>query len=116
MMIARKEHVELAASGAAMGMVVAFVGGLVIVGLLVWAVRLGINVRQREPAPPRSDEQPRLPESGAVGEVREQREPDEVPRTGDGGERLLPHDLHHSGSRRGDNQERPRWDTGSGGS
>jgi len=116
MMIFRKEHVELAASGAAMGMVVAFVGGLVIVALLVWAVRLGINVRQREPAPPRPDEQPRLPESGAVREVREQREPDEVPRTGDVGERLLPHDLHRSGNRRSDNQERPRWDTGPGGS
>ncbi|MEV6508569.1 DUF6479 family protein [Streptomyces sp. NPDC051642] len=115
MMIAENEHVDLALSGAAMGMVVAFAGGLVIVALLVWAVRLGINVRQREPAPPRPDEQPRLPESGAVGEIREQREPDEVPRTTDG-ERLLPHDLHHSGSRRSENQERPRWNEGPGGS
>jgi hypothetical protein len=115
MMIAENEHVDLAASGAAMGLVVAFAGGLVIVALLVWAVRLGIDVRQREPAPPRPDEQPRLPESGAVREVREQREPDEVPRTPDG-ERLLPHNLHHSASRRSENQERPRWDAGPGGS
>ncbi|WP_406131202.1 DUF6479 family protein [Streptomyces sp. NBC_00989] len=113
MMITENEHVDLAASGAAMGLVVAFAGGLVIVALLVWSVRLGIKVRQREPAPPRPDEQPRLPESGAVREVREQREPDEVPRTPDG-ERLLPHNLRHSGSRRSENQERPRWDERSG--
>jgi len=74
MMIAENEHVDLAVSGAAMGLMVAFAGGLVIVALLVWAVRLGIKVRQREPAPPRPDEQPRLPESGPVGEIREQRE------------------------------------------
>ncbi|MFD4555625.1 DUF6479 family protein [Streptomyces sp. NPDC058469] len=115
MMIAQNEHVDIAASGAAMGMVAAFAGGLVVVALLVWAVRLGINVRQRELAPPRPDEQPRLPESGAVREIREQREPDEVPRTPDG-ERLLPHNLRHSGSRRSESQERPRWDEGPGGS
>jgi hypothetical protein len=115
MMITQHGHVEFAASGAAMGMVAAVVGGLVIVALLVWAVRLGIDVRQREPAPPRPDEQPRLPDSGAVREVRERREPDEVPRTPDG-ERLLPHNLRHSGSRRSENRERPRWDAGPGGS
>ncbi|MFJ9378260.1 hypothetical protein [Streptomyces sp. NPDC101455] len=35
MMIAENEHVDLAASGAAKGLVVAFAGGLVIVALLV---------------------------------------------------------------------------------
>lgn len=116
MMIAENEHIELAASGAAVGMLVAFAGGLVIVVLLVWAVRLGAKVKEREPAPPRPDEQPRLPESGAVREIQEQREPDELPRTADDGERLLPHHLHHSGSRRSENQERPRWENRSGGS
>ena len=38
-----------------------------------------------------------------------------MPRTPDG-ERILPHDLNHSGSRRSENQERPRWNEGSGGS
>jgi hypothetical protein len=42
------------------------------------------------------------------------REPDEVPRSEDG-ERLGPHDLT-SGSRRSDDQSRPRWDPGSSGS
>ncbi|UXX91678.1 DUF6479 family protein [Streptomyces sp. AD2-2] len=116
MMIAEKEHMELAVSGAAMGLVVAAAGGLVIVALLVWAVRLGIKVREREPAPPRPEEQPRLPETGAVREVQEQREPDEVPQTGDGGRRLRPHEIHQSGSRRSDTQDRPRRDSGSGGS
>ncbi|WP_369191909.1 DUF6479 family protein [Streptomyces sp. R08] len=116
MMIAEKEHMELAVSGAAMGLVVAVAGGLVIVALLVWAVRLGIKVREREPAPPLPEEQPQLPETGAVREVQEQREPDEVPQTGDGGERLKPHEIHQSGSKRSDSQDRPRWDAGSGGS
>ncbi|MEW1643953.1 MULTISPECIES: DUF6479 family protein [unclassified Streptomyces] len=114
MMIAEQEHTELALSGAAVGLMVAVACGLVIVAVLVWAVRLGITVREREPDPPLPEEQPGLPETGAVREVRERREPDEVPRTGDGGERLRPHEIHRSGSRRSDNQDRPRWDTGSG--
>jgi hypothetical protein len=106
----------VAVSDAAVGSIGAFVGGLVIVGVLVWAVRLGIRSRRGEPRPPRPEEQPRMPESGPVGEVRERREPDEVPQAADESERLRPHDLHASGSKRGENQERPRWDPGSSGS
>jgi hypothetical protein len=43
------------------------------------------------------------------------REPDEVPRAVDGNERLTPYRLHSSGSKRSDDQERPRWKSGSGG-
>ncbi|MET7486637.1 DUF6479 family protein [Streptomyces sp. NPDC005538] len=106
----------LAASDAARGTIGAFVGGLVVVGLLTWAVWLGMKVRRREPRPPRADEHPTLPESGPVREVREVREPDEVPRAADESERLRPSNLHASGSRRGRNQDVPKWEPGSSGS
>ncbi|MFD4569453.1 DUF6479 family protein [Streptomyces sp. NPDC058467] len=117
-------HYEMAASTAALGTIGAFVGGLVIAGALVWAVRLGIRVRRREPGPPRTREpgpprtreHPELPESGPVHETRQMREPDEVPRASDESQPLTPYELHASGSRRADNQQRRRWSRGSSGS
>ncbi|MFD4528297.1 DUF6479 family protein [Streptomyces sp. NPDC058470] len=106
----------LAASDAAIGTIGAFVGGLVVVGLLIWAVRLGVKVRRQQPQPPRSDEHPTLPESGPVREVREVREPDEVPVASDESERLRPSNMHPSGSKRGRDQEVPKWEPGSSGS
>jgi len=94
----------------------AFVGGLVIAGALIWAVRVGIRIRRRESPPPRPEEQPKLPASGPVQETREMREPDEVPRAADESERLTPHELHASGSKRSKNQKPPRWKPGSSGS
>ncbi|MFF1628150.1 DUF6479 family protein [Streptomyces sp. NPDC058272] len=107
-----------ASSGLAVG-ALPLVAGLVVVCALIWAVRLGIKVRRREAAPPRPDEQPRLPESGPVHEVREVREPDEVPQAHDESERLTPHQLSGggtSGSKRSEDQTRRRWSRGSGGS
>jgi len=92
------------------------IAGLVIVVGLIWAIRLGIRVRRREPAPPRPEEQPHLPEGGPVREVQENREPDEMPNDGT---RLTPHELKahgNVGSRPSSSEERPRWDEGSGGS
>ncbi|MEU1039471.1 DUF6479 family protein [Streptomyces sp. NPDC005551] len=101
---------------AAFGVMGAFLGGLLVVAALIWAVRLGIKVRRREPEPPKPHEQPRLPETGAVHETRETPEPNEVPRAADGGERLNPQQVRQSGSTtEGENQPRPRWDSGSGG-
>ncbi|MFF3413993.1 DUF6479 family protein [Streptomyces sp. NPDC002698] len=105
---------EIALQDAAFGMLGAFAGGLLIVGGLVWAVRLGIKARRREPGPPRPHEQPAPPESGPVHESREMREPDEVPRAADESERLTPYQLHSSGGKRSERQERPRWESGSG--
>jgi hypothetical protein len=68
-----------------------------------------MKIRRRAPRPPRLDEQPKVPASGPVREVREVREPDEVPQTADGSERLRPPDLHTSGSKHGDKQDVPRW-------
>ncbi|MGW7080433.1 DUF6479 family protein [Streptomyces sp. NPDC054866] len=110
------ELYELAASGAALGTIAAFLGGLVLVGALLWAFWLGNKVRRREPRPPRREEQPKMPESGPVHEIREMREPDEVPRAKDESERLRPQNLHASGSKRSDDQTRRRWSSGSSGS
>ena len=93
-----------------------FVAGLVVVALLIGAFWLGARIRRREPAPPRPEEQPRLPDGGPVREVLENREPDEVPRSDD---RLTPHRLSahgNLGSRTSAAQGRPRWDEGSSGS
>ncbi|MGP4046944.1 DUF6479 family protein [Streptomyces sp. 2A115] len=106
----------MAASNAALGAIGAFVGGLIIAGALVWAVRLGIKVRKGESEPPKPQEQPRLPDSGPVHETREMREPDEVPRAADESERLTPHEIHPSGTKRSEKQEPPRWSRGSSGS
>ncbi|MFI6274578.1 DUF6479 family protein [Streptomyces sp. NPDC050988] len=98
------------------GAIALLVGGLLIAGALVWAVQLGIKVRRREPGPPRGDEQPTLPEAGPVHEARQMREPNEVPRAADESERLTPHNLQASGSKRSENQKRRRWGRGSTGS
>jgi hypothetical protein len=107
---------ELAVSDAALGVIAAFAGGLLVAGALVWAVQLGIRVRRREPGPPEPGERARVPPSGPVRETREMREPDEVPRATDESERLTPHELHASGTKRGGSQKRRRWSPGSSGS
>ncbi|MBQ0827550.1 DUF6479 family protein [Streptomyces tagetis] len=105
----------LQAAPDALAMTGAFVGGLVIVGALILAVRIGMRVMDQEPTRPRADEQPTLPATGAVREEREMREPDEIPLTSDGSPRLMPYQLHHAGSRRGADQTRRRWLPGSSG-
>ncbi|MER6788375.1 DUF6479 family protein [Streptomyces sp. NPDC000658] len=106
----------LAASGRSALATVAFiVVGLVLVGGLIWAFRLGHKIRTREPAPPKPHEQPRMPASGRTHESRT-REPNEMPRATGEGERLTPHELRTTGSRESADQRRPRWEEGSGGS
>jgi len=105
-------------SSAGYGAISAFAGGLVVAAALIWAVRLGIKVRRREPTSSKTHthDRPTLPQSGPAHETTQIREPDEVPRAADESERLTPHQLHSSGSRRSDNQDRPRWGSGSSGS
>jgi hypothetical protein len=105
----------LAASQDVLNVTVAFIGGLVVAGALVWAVRLGISVMEREPHRPTAEEQTHLPDTGAVHEVCEVREPDEVPVATDG-RRLMPYELHQSQSKRCEDQHRHRWRPGSSGS
>jgi hypothetical protein len=90
--------------------------GLAVVALLIGAFVVGYRIRRREPAPPRPEEQPRMPAEGPVHEAREHREPDEVPRSD---HRLTPHEMPAHGnvsSRPSPSQERPRWGEGSSGS
>ncbi|MGP2439780.1 DUF6479 family protein [Streptomyces sp. JW3] len=106
----------LAAAQHTLNMTAAFLGGLVIAGALIWAVRVGLRVLDRDTSHPRPDEQPKLPPTGPVREEREMREPDDVPVAGAGGARLLPHQLHPASTRRGKDQTRRRWLPGSTGS
>lgn len=107
--------VAAATSSDVLNVIAAFVGGLIIAGALVWAVRLGMRQMDRESPRPTADEQPHLPESGPVRESREMREPDEVPHA-QNGHRLMPYELHPSGTRTGKDQHRRRWLPGSSGS
>ncbi|MFJ2016457.1 DUF6479 family protein [Streptomyces nodosus] len=107
--------VVLAVSHQQLNVFLAFIGGMVVSGALIWAVRLGMAVRDRESDAPRPEEQPHLPEGGAVQEEREVREPEEVPHAAQESERLMPYQLHHAASRRGDDQHRKRWLPGSSG-
>lgn len=107
---------QLAAAGSVAGVVVIVVCGVLVTAALLGAVRLGIGVRRRESAPPRRSEQPRLPDSGPVREEQTMREPNEVPRAADGGERLTPYQLGNASSRPSGDQTRRRWHPGSSGS
>ncbi|WP_394346677.1 DUF6479 family protein [Streptomyces dangxiongensis] len=106
---------EAASGPRVFGYILILVAGVAVVAGIIWAFRMGSKVRDREPAPPRPDEQPKMPPSGPVHETHEVREPDEVPRAEDG-ERLTPHQLGNSGTRRADDQSRSRWSSGSSGS
>ncbi|MEV6937483.1 DUF6479 family protein [Streptomyces sp. NPDC051132] len=106
-----------AASGAQVfGYALILIAGVACVVGIIYAFRLGIKVREREPAPPRPEEQPKMPAGGPVRETREVREPGEVPRAADGSDRLTPHELGNVGTKRADHQQRPRWSSGSSGS
>ncbi|MFF5341860.1 DUF6479 family protein [Streptomyces althioticus] len=107
--------VQLAASDHQWGLIAAFIGGIIVAGALVWAVRAGMRYMDQESPRPRPDEQPKLPDGGAVREMREMREPDEIPLTPRSGSRLMPYELHHASTRTGKDQQRKRWLPGSSG-
>lgn len=109
-------YVQLAASHNTLNVGAAFLGGLVIAGALVWAIHFGMKVRDQESPRPLPEEQPHLPVGGAVHEMREMREPDEMPVASEEKERLMPYQLHHSGTRTGKDQSRLRWLPGRSGS
>ncbi|MDX3854536.1 DUF6479 family protein [Streptomyces sp. AK02-01A] len=100
--------VDLAASGAGLGVLVA-VAGLVVVVLLIGAFWWGARLRARQAAPPRPSEQPRPP-AGPTRVEEDVRPADSFP---DNGERLTPHQL----GGHGDEAARPSGgaETGRGG-
>ncbi|MFF4833868.1 DUF6479 family protein [Streptomyces sp. NPDC001315] len=90
--------------------------GVAVVAILLGGFWWGAIVRRRESPPPRPEEQPHLPPGGAVREVRENREPDEMPQSPT---RVLPHELHafgNLGTRPSPTKPRPRWSKGTSGS
>ncbi|MEU6102936.1 DUF6479 family protein [Streptomyces flaveolus] len=103
---------DLAAGSGAAG-VWLVVAAVVVVAVLIGAFVFGSRMKRKEPPPPLPEEQPRMPDGGPVREVRENREPEEMPRSDD---RTLPHELRHQGSRTASGQDRPRWGEGSSGS
>ncbi|MET9395151.1 DUF6479 family protein [Streptomyces sp. NPDC006624] len=105
-----------ASSDHAVAVAIAFVSGLVVACALIWAVRVGMRVMDKDIRHPGPEEQPHVPEGGPVRETREMREPDDVPVVTLDGDRLLPHELHHASTRTGKDQSRRRWSPGSSGS
>lgn len=107
-------HELLAASSQTAHVMIALVG-VVVAGALVWAVRIGMRVMDNESPRPHADEHGMLPATGAVHEEFEEREPDELPLAEEGSPRLRPYQIHPTGSRRSEDQTRPRWTPGSSG-
>ncbi|MZD06520.1 hypothetical protein GTW43_15650 [Streptomyces sp. SID5785] len=109
-------YVEVAMANSFLSAFGAFIGGLFIAGFLILAVRVGMRVLQRESRRPRPDEQPHLPKTGAVHEIREMREPDVVPLARNESERLMPYELHPAPTKRSDDQRPRLWTHGPRGS
>ncbi|MER5930104.1 DUF6479 family protein [Streptomyces sp. NPDC002054] len=67
--------------------------GIAVAGFLIGMFWLGRKVRDDEPPPPTAESQPHLPKGGAVYEVREERDPVEIPNGG-----LRPHEMQGYGN------------------
>ncbi|MFF0222986.1 DUF6479 family protein [Streptomyces sp. NPDC004629] len=93
-----------------------FVVAVAVLALLAGGFWLGSRVKYREPPRPRPQEQPHLPPGGAVREVRQNRESEEVPKTPEGGRPLTPYELSNQQTRPSESKDRPRWSKGSSGS
>ncbi|MFE9452762.1 DUF6479 family protein [Streptomyces sp. NPDC006739] len=89
---------------------------VVLLALLAGGFWLGSRVKYRESPRPRPEEQPQLPPEGAVHEVRENREPEEIPQIPKGGRPLTPYELSNMQTRPSESKDRPRWSKGSSGS
>ncbi|MFI2435936.1 DUF6479 family protein [Streptomyces sp. NPDC018693] len=107
--------VQLAATSGLLSLAL-FAVALAVVAMLGGAFWLGNRIKLREPPRPRPEEQPHVPPGGPVHEIRENREPDEVPRTPEGGRPLTPYELTNMQTRPSTSTKRPRWSKGSSGS
>ncbi|ANP52868.1 hypothetical protein AVL59_27945 [Streptomyces griseochromogenes] len=106
---------QLAAASGLMGLVF-FVVAMGVLALLAGGFWMNSRIKYREPPRPRPDEQPHLPPGGAVHEIRENRESQEVPLIPKGGRALTPYELTNMDTRPSDSKDRPRWSKGSSGS
>ncbi|GAB7110765.1 DUF6479 family protein [Streptomyces phaeofaciens JCM 4814] len=106
---------QLAAASGLLSLML-FVVGMAVIALLAGGFWMGSRIKTRESPRPRPEEQPHLPPEGAVHEIRENREPEEVPRTPKGGRPLTPYQLTNMQTRASSSKTRPRWSKGSSGS
>ncbi|MFG3660558.1 DUF6479 family protein [Streptomyces sp. NPDC047706] len=93
-----------------------FAVAIAVVAVLAGSLWLGNRIKLSEPPRPRPDEQPHLPPEGAVHEVRENREPDDVPVIPRGGRPLTPYELTNMQTRPSTSKDRRRWSKGTTGS
>lgn len=108
------EWENFAAGGSALVGLWSVIMGVLVVALLGGAFWMGNRIRGREPRRPSPQEQPRLPEGGAVHEEQHNLEPDEIPKSE---LRLTPYQVHGNlGSRTTTTKQRPRWSKGGSGS
>jgi hypothetical protein len=109
---------QMAAASGLMSLAL-FGAAVVVLALLAGGFWMNSRIKYREPPRPRPDEQPHLPPEGAVHEVRQSMESQEVPHMEKGGRPLTPYELSNMKSRPSDSgqgQGRPRWSKGSSGS
>ncbi|MFJ1608410.1 DUF6479 family protein [Streptomyces sp. NPDC088253] len=93
-----------------------FVIAVALIALLAGSFWLNCRMRSRAPRLPRAEEQPHMPQGGPVREMREIREPAEVPKVAKGQHALTPYELTHMSTRTSPSQKRGRWHDGGGGS
>ncbi|MGW3956403.1 DUF6479 family protein [Streptomyces sp. NPDC004752] len=93
-----------------------FVVAVAVLAVLAGSFWMGSRIKFREPPRPRPEEQPHLPPEGAVYEIRENRESEEVPKTPEGGRPLTPYELSNQQTRSSASKDRPRWSKGTSGS
>ncbi|MET8944355.1 DUF6479 family protein [Streptomyces sp. NPDC004542] len=106
---------QLAAASGLMSLVL-FLVAVAVLAILAGGFWLTSRVRYTESPRPRPEEQPHLPPGGAVREIRENRESEEVPVTPKGGRPLTPYELSNQDTRPSESKDRPRWSRGSSGS
>ncbi|MGW5329107.1 DUF6479 family protein [Streptomyces sp. NPDC004014] len=108
-------QMQLAAASGLMSLVL-FLVAVGLLALLAGGFWMNSRVKYRESPRPRPEDQPQLPPEGAVHEVRQNRESQEVPVTPPGGRPLTPYELSNLDTRPSESKDRPRWSKGSSGS
>ncbi|MEU2334271.1 DUF6479 family protein [Streptomyces sp. NPDC006654] len=106
---------QLAAPSGLMSLAL-FLVAVAVLAMLAGGFWLGNRVKYHESDRPRPEEQPKLPPEGAVHEVLENRESEEIPQIPKGGRPLTPYELGNQQTRPSTSKDRPRWSKGSSGS
>ncbi|MFF4486596.1 DUF6479 family protein [Streptomyces sp. NPDC001544] len=106
---------QLAAASGLMSLFL-FLVAVAVLAILAGGFWLTSRVRYNESPRPRPEEQPHLPPGGAVREVRENRQSEEVPVVTKGERPITPYELRNQDTKPSESKDRPRWSRGSSGS